>query len=134
VVQGQIDAANGALDSASANFTAVIEMLRARGVSHGVVTSAYRQRAEVALRQGDRSRALADTQEALELARRVQGAEKFSSYTGLASLTLGRIERDAGHADRARDAFRVAEENLLNTLGAEHPATISAHAMVAEFR
>jgi tetratricopeptide (TPR) repeat protein len=134
VVRAQLDAANGALEAAGAHFTAVIELLRAQGVSHVVVASAYRQRAEVALRQGDRLRALADAQQALELARSLQGGETFSSYTGLASLTLGRIERDAGHADRALEAFRGAEENLLNTLGPEHPATISARAMVAEFR
>jgi serine/threonine-protein kinase len=134
VVRAQLDAANGALEAAGAHFTAVIELLRAQGVSHVVVASAYRQRAEVALRQGDRLRALADAQQALELARSLQGSETFSSYTGLASLTLGRIERDAGHADRALEAFRGAEENLLNTLGPEHPATISARAMVAEFR
>jgi tetratricopeptide (TPR) repeat protein len=134
LVQAQIDAANGALEAAGGHFTAVIELLRAQGVSHVVVASAYRQRAEVALRQGDRSRALADAQQALELARHLQGGEPFSSYTGLASLTLGRVERDARHADRALAALRVAEENLLNTVGPEHPDTALAHAMVAERR
>jgi tetratricopeptide (TPR) repeat protein len=134
MVRAQIDVARGALQSATAHFTAVIDGLRAQGVSHVVITSALRQRAEVALRQGERTRALADAQQAVELARRLQGGARFSSYTGLASLTLGRVERDAGHADLAAAALRVAEENLLNTLGPEHPSTALAHTMGAEPR
>jgi eukaryotic-like serine/threonine-protein kinase len=132
LVRGQIEAANGAPDAAAGHFTAVIEALRAKGVTHGVMTSAYRQRAEVALRQGDLARARADAQQALDISRRLQGREAWSSYTGLAALTLGRVERAEGHIDLARSTFRSAEENLRNALGAGHPGAELARSLANE--
>lgn len=129
LVRAQIDAENGALDSAAAHLTALIELFRAQGLSHSIVANAYRQRADLALRRRDPSRARADAEQALELARRLQGSERYSSYTGLALLTLGRVEQETGNADRAREAFRSAEQNLLNTLGDEHPGTVAARAL-----
>jgi serine/threonine-protein kinase len=131
VVKAQIDAEGGAVDSAVAQLTAVIELFRARGLSHAVVANAYRQRADLALRQADPTRARADAEQALELARRLQGSERHSSYTGLALLTLGRVEQAAGSAQRAQDAFRDAERNLRDTLSEAHPATVAVRSLAA---
>jgi serine/threonine-protein kinase len=131
LVRAQIDAENGALDAATAQLTAVIELFRAQGLSHSVVANAYRQRAELALRQADLARARSDVEQALELARHLQGSEPYSSYTGLALLTLARVEQKAGNAQRAQEALRGAAENLSNTLGAEHPSTVDARAPAA---
>jgi serine/threonine-protein kinase len=131
MVQGQIAAHRGDLPAAARSFSAVIDLLTAQGVTHAVMAAAYRHRAEVAWRQGDRERALADARKALELARKLQGGQRFSSYTGLASLTLGRLLRDAGATAAAAEALATAEVHLVNTVGAEHPGALLARKLAA---
>ncbi len=121
LVQARIDVGRGDLVSAHERCSGVIDALSAKGSATPPLVSAYRQRAEVALKRGERAAARADADKALELARTLQGSNPQSDLTGLAGLMLGRVLRDAGDAPAARAALVAAHAQLAGTLGAEHP-------------
>ncbi|WP_280154777.1 protein kinase [Piscinibacter sp. XHJ-5] len=124
--QARIDAARGDLDGAARRHTGVIELLSAKGAATPPLLTAYRQRAELSLKRGDASQALADARQALELARKLQGSNPHSALAGLAQLTLARVQRQAGEHGAAREGLAVAQSELRQTLGPDHPETRAA--------
>jgi hypothetical protein len=80
-------------------------------------------RAEVRMRTGDVTAALADAERSLQIARVVQGESPRSSQTGLAYSMLARIHESRGDVAEARAAASAAIEHLQATLGGEHPET-----------
>ena len=132
LVQARIDLERGDLDSAQRRYSAVIDRLRAQKAATPPLVTAYRGRAEVALRQGDAVAALADAQSAVDLARGLQGSNPHSDLTGLAWLTLARALRAGGSAERWPQALQTAQAELAQTLGADHPETRAASALLAQ--
>ncbi|HKO66575.1 MAG TPA: serine/threonine-protein kinase [Burkholderiaceae bacterium] len=131
MVQARVEAARGELNAASKRFTGVIELMSKQGLSHPALASAYRQRAELALKLGDREQALTDAERALELARNLQGDLPHSDLTGLAWLTLARVFRANGDAQRSREALQMAEVHLINTVGIDNPDARAAQRLLA---
>jgi serine/threonine-protein kinase len=131
-VQARIDASRGDLSGAAGRYTAVIDLLSQQGATTPPLLTAYRQRAEVALQRGDTGQALADARRALEVARTLQGSNPHSAFTGLASLTLGRALLATGDAGGARDALTIAQAELQQTLGAEHPDSRAARRLLGK--
>jgi serine/threonine-protein kinase len=132
IVQARIDLARGDLASAAQGYADVIERLRAQKAATPPLVTAYRGRAEVRLRQGDAAGALADAQAALDMARALQGSNAHSDQTGLAWLTLARAQRASGAGDRSLQALGSAHAELKQTLGADHPETRAAAALLAQ--
>jgi len=131
LAQARIDIARGDLDAAGQRYTDVIERLRAQKAATPPLVSAYRGRAELRLRQGDVAHALEDAQAAVDIARNMQGSNAHSDTTGLAWLTLGRVLRASGTADRAPGALLAAHDELRQTLGNDHPETRAARELLA---
>jgi len=131
MVQARVEAARGEFDAARKRFTGVIDLMSKQGLSHPALASAHRQRAELALKLGDRERALTDAERALELARNLQGDLPHSDLTGLAWLTLGRVLRANEDAQRSRKALEMAEAHLINTVGLDNPDTQAARRLLA---
>ncbi len=90
-----------------------------------------RERADTLLDLGHTALAAADARQALAAARQLQGAAPASSYTGLALLTLARVQQAQGDTPAARDSARAAEAQLAPSLGAAHPETGRAARMAA---
>jgi hypothetical protein len=132
LVQARVDLARGDFESAERRFADVIDRLRAQKAATPSLVSAYRGRAEAILRQGDAARALPDAQAAVDLARTLQGSNAHSDQTGLAWLTLGRVLRASGTADRWPEALRTAHDELQQTLGSDHPETRAAAELLAQ--
>ena len=132
LVQARIDLARGDLVSAEQRFSAVIERIRAQKAATPPLVTALRGRAEVVLRQGDPARALVDAQTAVDTARGLQGSNAHSDLTGLSWLTLARVLRASGAAERWPQALTTAHAELEQTLGAEHPETRAASALLAQ--
>jgi serine/threonine-protein kinase len=129
-VQARIDAARGDLAGAAARYTGVIDLLAQKGTTTPPLITAYRQRAEVSMRRGDTGQALADARKALEVSRMLQGSNPHSAFTGQASLTLGRVLLQAGDAGGARDALTMAQAELQQTLGPDHPDSRAARTLL----
>jgi serine/threonine-protein kinase len=70
--------------------------------------------------------AAADATRALNMLKNTVQPGTFSSFLGHAYLTLGRALEDQGRREEANAEFRSAAEHLQNTLGPQHPDTLSA--------
>jgi tetratricopeptide (TPR) repeat protein len=132
MVQARIDVTQGRLDNARRAFTRVIELLSQRNVSHPVMASALRQRAEIDAREGKRAEALADAQKAVQIAAGLQAGKPYSDDTGLAYLTLGRLLQASGDRERAHAALQSAVDHLTHSVGADHPDSRAAQGLLAQ--
>jgi len=132
LVQARVDLARGDLDAAARRYSAVIDRLRAQKVETPPLVSALRGRAEVALKRGDATAALADAEAAVAIARSLQGSNTHSDATGLAWLTLARVLRASGAGERSAQAIANAHTELAQTLGSEHPETRAAGELLAQ--
>jgi tetratricopeptide (TPR) repeat protein len=79
------------------------------------------RRASVELEADRRDRAQADALQALALLQSAAPPGSFSAYVGKAYLNLGRAFQAQSKDHEARDAYRLAAENLEATLGPDHP-------------
>jgi tetratricopeptide (TPR) repeat protein len=131
LVQARLDLQRGAFEAAGERFTRVIELLSAQGAATPALASAHRLRAEVLLKRATPAQARADADQALALARRLQGGNPHSDLTGQAWLTLGRVREADGDTAAARDAWTRAHEELQATLGADHPETRAAALLIS---
>jgi len=128
-MQARLAAAHGDLADAAAGFSTLIDTFEKRKSSTSWITSLLRSRSDVYLRQGDLEGALADAQRAVQLARDLQGARPRSSLTGLALLSLSRVQEKRGEMRSARAAAVEAVAHLTDGLGEDHPETRKARAM-----
>jgi tetratricopeptide (TPR) repeat protein len=132
MAQARIDYAQGRTDAASRTCTRVIGLLEARGASTPALASAYRLRAEIEAKKGERDVAKADAQKALQIAEGMQGGKPYSDDTGLAYLSLGRVLQLSGDPEGARAALQSAALHLGNSVGEDHPDTRTAQRLLAE--
>jgi serine/threonine-protein kinase len=124
--QGQVWAAQGRLAEATSAITQVIDTFAAQRCCGGARSRALIARAEVALRAQLLGAALADAQQALELARHEQGEVPYSNFTGSAWLSIARINEAQGRFTEAHQAYAAAAVHLAHTLGEQHPDTLEA--------
>jgi serine/threonine-protein kinase len=124
--QAQVWAAQGRFDEATASLTGVFNTYTRLGCCAGARSRTLLQRAEVALARDQLDTALADAQQALQLAKSTQGRAPYSNFTGNAWLAIGRIREAQGRNMEARAAFEAASAQLLHTVGAQHPDTLFA--------
>ena len=122
-IEGRIALARGQLDDARRIFSATLAGHAANKQPSGGVVMLHLYRSDVALVQRRTEDALRDAQEALDLARKLQGGIAFSNRTGMSWLALSEALAQQGRADEARAALSTALEHLKNTLGDDHPTT-----------
>jgi tetratricopeptide (TPR) repeat protein len=116
---------------ARAAITSVLDYLTERGMRQGNLSQLLVIRSESFARDGEAVLALADAEEALEIARTTQGDQAHSYLTGQAWLSVGRLHREAGRLDKARDAAGHAVAHLAATVDAEHPLLRLARSLAA---
>jgi tetratricopeptide (TPR) repeat protein len=95
------------------------------------LSRALLRRSEIALAAGQVDRATADAEAALRLELHASQPGDFSNVTGLCYLALGRALQQRNRTDQARATFASAAEQLLPSVGEQHPATRSAVALLA---
>jgi len=98
----------------------------------GVVAEVGIARSEIALAMGQAAAARVQAEQALAMARAGQGDLPSSFLTGRAWLALAAARRAAGELAPAREACQQAIDQLLPTLGAEHPMTRQAQQLARE--
>jgi serine/threonine-protein kinase len=99
----------------------VIRLFEERDMRIGVLITALRLRAEIRWGQGNLAAAVTDARRALAIAEDLRGTNPCSSFTGLCSLLLARLERASGNLQEADAARRNAVVHLSGALGDEHP-------------
>jgi tetratricopeptide (TPR) repeat protein len=129
-VGARIAAARGRTAEALAGYTNVIEFFDRRGMAVAPVSRTLNARAEVHLKTGDVTAALADAERSLQIARAVQGDSPRSSQTGLAYSVLARVYERRGDLAQARTAANSAIQHLQATLGVHHPETVQARQLL----
>ena len=132
--QAQLWADVGRNEEAREAFTTLIGNYTKLQCCGGALTFALTGRAGVLLAEGNVTAAAVDAERALQVARRAQGDAPWSSHSGLAWLTTGRVHRAQGKVQLAIDAFTSASSHLGQTLGREHPDTLSADRALAELQ
>ena len=125
-VQGRIALASGRLDDASAIFSSALAGHAASKQPNGSIVMLHLYRSETALRSKRIDDALRDAQQALDMARGLQGGIAFSSRTGLSWLAVAEALAQQGRPAEAQAALSTAIEHLRNALGDEHPGTRQA--------
>jgi tetratricopeptide (TPR) repeat protein len=93
--------------------------------------SAALGKAEVELLSGDPAAAVAQSQDALNMATFLQGGVPYSNHAGLAWLMLGRALQARGDIKQARKAYEMAITHLSNTVDADHPELLRARQLLA---
>jgi tetratricopeptide (TPR) repeat protein len=129
-VSARIAAARGRTAEALAGYSNVIDFFDRRGMAVAPVSRTLNARAEVNLKIGDVTAALADAERSLQIARAVQGDSPRSSQTGLAYAMLARVHESRGDLAQARTAASTAIEHLQATLGRHHPETLQARQLL----
>jgi eukaryotic-like serine/threonine-protein kinase len=124
--QAQVWTAQGRLTEATALLTELIDHYTALGCCGGARSRALLARSAAAAAGHRLDVALADAQQALDLARKTQGSAPFSNFTGNAWLAIGHLREAQGHAAEAREAYRSAAAHLARTVGEQHPDTLEA--------
>jgi serine/threonine protein kinase/tetratricopeptide (TPR) repeat protein len=131
--QAQIDVAQKHPESAITALNRIIELSNAKNsAGNAAAVSAYRLRAEIEMRQGQGEAAETDARKAVHMAESLQGANRFSSDTGLSYLTLGGVLMSAPNRSQAPVALQAAVDHLSNALGEEHPDTQQAKHLLAQ--
>jgi non-specific serine/threonine protein kinase/serine/threonine-protein kinase len=129
--RAELDLAQGRAHEARARIATVIAVLGYPQQRGGpVLTTALRTAARIELAAGSPATALRYAQAAVEAAESVARDPEQSADVGEALLLLGLAERERGNSAAARDALRRATVSLGNGLGAEHPLTREARAII----
>jgi tetratricopeptide (TPR) repeat protein len=117
--EGRLAAADQALADVQASYAQ-------RQAQTGVVAEVGIGRSEIALAQDQPDAARQQAEQALAVARKVQGDLPHSFLTGRAWLALARSQHASGALTAARDTCRQAGEHLRATLGPSHPISQEA--------
>jgi serine/threonine-protein kinase len=94
----------------------------------------FSARSMLALREGRAREAVADAEQAFELARALIGATTPSYTMGRSQLLLGQARVAEGRAAEARSALLLAVTHLEGSVGAAHPGARTARELLAETR
>jgi tetratricopeptide (TPR) repeat protein len=124
-LRGRLALSRGDLPLARREFSLLLEDRKARGST----VNALLARAETGLREGRVELAATDAQEALRLARSMQGSMPHSVRTGQAWLLEGDVRARQGAPDIARDAYAAAVDHLSHSADPAHPALKRALAL-----
>ena len=124
--EARLALARGDYAAARARFAEVAERFEKRKskITMNVMTLIGLARARQAL--GEPVEAKAALQRAIALAESFVEKDAPSYLIGLARLAEGDLERVNGDTDRAQASYRSALDHLHRTLGADHPATVTA--------
>ena len=126
-------AARGDLDTALKFVNRAVEIdeaaIKAGKEGNYYLPSLLSGRSDIELRAGLVDAAAADASRAVNLVQQKLQPGAFSCIQGRAFLALGRALRAQSKSDEARVAFRSAVENLLPTIGPDHPDTRNARQM-----
>jgi serine/threonine-protein kinase len=132
LVQARVDAARGRLPEAITRLTQIVEFFDSRHMAVAPVVRVLIFRADVYLKQGNESAAIADAQRALKISRALEGDKPYSSLTGQSLLVLARIQDSRGQHMAAQAAAKEALPHLTEALGPEHPDTLRAQQFATE--
>lgn len=124
-LRARLALSRGDLALARREFTAQLDG-RKTGSS---AVNAWIGRAETGLREGRLELAASDAQEALRLARALQGSIPHSVRTGQAWLIEGEVRARQGDPAGAREAFAAAVDQLSHSADPAHPALKRALAL-----
>jgi tetratricopeptide (TPR) repeat protein len=113
-----------------AGFTRLVEFWDSRKMEISPTVTALRGRAAARLDLGRRAEALADAERALAIARRIQAHRPYSRDSGFALALLSRIHASLGEVEKAGAEAREALAQLDKALGADHPLTRRALALM----
>jgi tetratricopeptide (TPR) repeat protein len=122
--RAELDAARGDFAAALSSYSENVDVLSSRAVIVAPLIQTLVARANVYLRLGNPSAALADARGALELARKARRPSRFSSLEGESLLMLARAQETLGQHSEARASAGEAMPHLDATLGARHPLTL----------
>jgi eukaryotic-like serine/threonine-protein kinase len=114
--------ADGRLAEADQALAEVLDQFTQRQASSGMMAELAISRSEVALVQGRLDAARGHGEQALAVARAMQGDRSHSVLAGQAWLALAKVHRAAGRGDDARQAIDKAIANLDATVDADHPS------------
>jgi tetratricopeptide (TPR) repeat protein len=126
---GRTEAALATLDEARRNFDAQAARAGGRDKLPKVWMGWLQQHASVLGDAGRAAEALPEAQEAMALARRLQGTAEFSADTGGSELLVARLQSKLGRGAEAEALAADAELQLTAALGADHPKTALARAL-----
>jgi tetratricopeptide (TPR) repeat protein len=132
MVEGRMRAQQGQLEAARHYFDEAVRQIETGGVKSGGASSAYFERSDLLLKQGDLRGALADIEQAVNRATAARGKTAFSSHLGYAAITQGAVYQALGRSKDAAKSWRLAVLNLKHTLGATHPDTQRAQRLLEE--
>jgi tetratricopeptide (TPR) repeat protein len=79
---------------------------------------------------GDLDEALLDARFARDATERLRGDKPYSFWVGQADLVLGQVLRSQGDGQGARKVFAEAKDQLLQSVGDEHPDTRQARSLM----
>jgi tetratricopeptide (TPR) repeat protein len=108
-------------------LTQSIEDYQAQACCRAHIALALALRAELAVRDGDLSRAAQDAAQARVHAPALE-SESFSRFTGRAWYVSGLVHEAQGKQREARDAFATAAVQFAGAVGDTHPDTLLARA------
>jgi serine/threonine-protein kinase len=132
--RGLLAEARGELRDARAAQDRALALAEAGEGDPTFVALVLARRAALALASGQQEAARADAARALELERETAEPDARSSWTGRASLILGRALEAGGRLAEAHAAFTEALAHLEPALGADHPETQNARRLVLATR
>jgi len=129
-LRGRLALSRGDLPMARREFTVLLENRKA----DTSIVNALIGRAETGLREGRLELASTDAQDALRLAKSLQGSIPYSVRTGQAGLIEGEIRLQQGAVAAAREAFAAAVDQLSHSVDASHPALKRAQSLLDKAR
>jgi tetratricopeptide (TPR) repeat protein len=122
--QQKYDAADKVLTQVLASFERKGAIIRRR-----VIAMTFH--ADLLLAMGRTDAAAVEARRALEMAQLTRGKKLHSDLVGLARSAQGKVQLAQGERAAAVESLQAAIEDLKFTLGAEHPDTQAAQALIA---
>jgi tetratricopeptide (TPR) repeat protein len=124
--RAELDAARENFAAALSSYSENVDVLNSRAVIVAPLVQTLVARADVYLRLGNPSAALADARSAVELIHKARRPSRFSSLEGESLLMLARVQESLGQHSEARASAGEAMPHLDATLGGQHPLTLRA--------
>jgi tetratricopeptide (TPR) repeat protein len=131
VVRARLLAKQQKYDAAEKVLTPVLASFERKGAILRRRVIAMTFHADLLLAMGRIDAAAVEAQRALEMAQLTRGKKLHSDLVGLARSAQGRIQLAQGERAAAVRSLQAAIEDLEFTLGAEHPDTRAAQALIA---
>jgi serine/threonine-protein kinase len=134
LARAQLHKARGQGAEAKAVLDALVAEIQAAGLRNVVPMLAHLNRADLLQQLSGADAAMPDAEAALAIAQGMQQGLPYSSLVGQAWLTLGRLHQAAGREGPAREAYALALQHLVATVGPEHHQAVQAQQGVRALR